>query len=460
MGKRLIEGVWDCKHCGNTDIRASLKNCPNCGAPQDKDTTFRLPNKITYVPKNEESKISRLPDWECQFCGSLNSATKTNCRNCGSSRTKENKDYFDLKNKEKTEYAKKDIRWECPSCKTLHPDSETKCKNCGTPRPEKDKKFSEKKEKKNNEEEIINNKVASNNVEESDYKRNYEEEVPEFTYTDKKEYSDNNSNDNSKNFLDNFSSYFSNKTSFLKNISFDLEIFKRIGIILLAIVTFIGFIFLISPKKDTITVNSFRWQRNITIEKEKTVQESDWSIPPGGRLIRTSEEIKSYKEVLDHYKKETVTKSRKVPCGSHEKVVGYTDLGNGHFEEETETVIDYKTEYYTETIEKPVYRKEPVYATKYYYEIDKWFYERSVSTKGNDKNPYWGEVVLGNKERENGRSEVYYITATNSKEEQKEYTLSYNNWINIEENSTLSVKISLGHIISILDSEGNEIVFE
>ena len=26
----------------------------------------------------------------------------------------------------------------------------------------------------------------------------------------------------------------------------------------------------------------------------------------------------------------------------------------------------------TEDVEKPVYRKEPVYATKYYYEIDKW----------------------------------------------------------------------------------------
>lgn len=26
----------------------------------------------------------------------------------------------------------------------------------------------------------------------------------------------------------------------------------------------------------------------------------------------------------------------------------------------------------TEDVEKPIYRKEPVYATKYYYEIDKW----------------------------------------------------------------------------------------
>lgn len=26
----------------------------------------------------------------------------------------------------------------------------------------------------------------------------------------------------------------------------------------------------------------------------------------------------------------------------------------------------------TEDVEKPVYRKESVYATKYYYEIDKW----------------------------------------------------------------------------------------
>lgn len=31
---------------------------------------------------------------------------------------------------------------------------------------------------------------------------------------------------------------------------------------------------------------------------------------------------------------------------------------------------------------------------KYYYDIDRYVYERPVNTSGNDKEPYWGEVKL------------------------------------------------------------------
>ena len=54
MGK-LIEGRWDCPSCGAKGIKASSKNCPNCGNPQDENTKFYMPDKIDYVP-DEEAK--------------------------------------------------------------------------------------------------------------------------------------------------------------------------------------------------------------------------------------------------------------------------------------------------------------------------------------------------------------------------------------------------------------------
>lgn len=44
----------------------------------------------------DESKISREPDWYCSFCQSLNPATKTTCESCGSSQKESDKNYFHL----------------------------------------------------------------------------------------------------------------------------------------------------------------------------------------------------------------------------------------------------------------------------------------------------------------------------------------------------------------------------
>ena len=68
----------------------------------------------------------------------------------------------------------------------------------------------------------------------------------------------------------------------------------------------------------------------------------------------------------------------------------YSDNGNGTFTEHTKQVPVYKTEYYEETHQEPVYRQDPVYATKYYYDIDKWFDSgRDYPSSGTDQNPYW-----------------------------------------------------------------------
>lgn len=79
MGK-LVEGLWDCPFCDNKRIRAGQKTCPSCGHPQDENTKFYMPDEIKYVSDEEAAKISRNPDWQCSFCGSLNSDNLDSCK--------------------------------------------------------------------------------------------------------------------------------------------------------------------------------------------------------------------------------------------------------------------------------------------------------------------------------------------------------------------------------------------
>lgn len=140
-------------------------------------------------------------------------------------------------------------------------------------------------------------------------------------------------------------------------------------------------------------------ERVISIEDYKTVEESGWSLPSNARLQNSNTEIRTYNKVFDHYETRTRQISEQVLDHYETRVTGTRDLGNGYFEEITTQVPIYRTEYRTETYQEPVYRNEPVYDTKYYYEIEKWVVTRSVKTSGNDKEATWGDVVLVGKER-------------------------------------------------------------
>ena len=120
-------------------------------------------------------------------------------------------------------------------------------------------------------------------------------------------------------------------------------------------------------------------------------------------------------------------------------------IDKDYVEEITDDVPVYRTEYYTDTEERPVYRQEPVYKTKYYYEIDKWLYERSVKTSGKDKNPYWGEVILASDERISSKRDNYSILGFNKKQKEKSITLSYEDWNSLNVGETVTLKVSFGY---------------
>lgn len=99
----------------------------------------------------------------------------------------------------------------------------------------------------------------------------------------------------------------------------------------------------------------------------------------------------------------------------------------------------YYTYYETETYKEPVYRYEEVYQTKYYYEIDKWIYDRTEISSGYDKKTYWPETILAADEKIASKSEKYYVTG---KDKEVCYLMTYEEWMSIEVNQTLTLKVT------------------
>ena len=213
--------------------------------------------------------------------------------------------------------------------------------------------------------------------------------------------------------------------------------------ILLAIIAFIviGAI----PKHKSSEISAKSWDRAIEVESYETVSESDWEVPSGGTVTDKKEEIKSYDHVIDHYETVEVEKSREVEDG-YDISNEYIDNGDGTFTEEEVKTPRYKTEYYTETEEQPVYKDVPVYATKYYYDIDKWIYNRTEEASGEgDEVPYWPEHSLTDNERDGKTTEEYIVTCTTDKG--KVYT--------VEVNGSLYEELKLGDGVEITIEYGN-----
>jgi hypothetical protein len=208
---------------------------------------------------------------------------------------------------------------------------------------------------------------------------------------------------------------------------------------------------LLMPRYDKVDVTGKSWTREITVESYEWVDRSGWSLPAGADLQYTQEEIHHYDKVYDH------TESYEVPYTVTE-LVGYNeytvthDRGNGYFDVETvrDPIYESHTEYRTEY--RDVYRDEPVYATKYYYKIQEWVYNRSYHSYGKEDEPYWPDYELhGNKERIGGRFGTYTITGMR-KNKEKSYTTDFDLWNTIHIGQTYEFKVVLGQIVEIMDN--------
>lgn len=412
---RIVKGYWKCKYCNTNDIDGLVDECPNCGKRKSEDVKYYMRDVVVEVTDEELKKagVSRQEcdgnhkDWVCNYCNQLNNWGDDACRACGAS-----------KSDATHEYALKEFS-------SKKQDEEMSFEKIDKYRQELQKIVSDKKKELGYDGENFDDKALDYTVCSKEDSYSPHSELMEMVFKSSRETK-------------------AKFSRFLGKLAFGL---LSIGLLL----------FLFFPLKETVTITGFSWERTITVEEERTVQESGWSVPSGGRVYEEKEEFKEYitvldhydtvtelksREVLDHYDTVTETKSRQVISG-YDTTYTYQDNGNGTFTEVphktpvytteyyTETYQEpvYKTEYYTETKQEPVYRQDPVYATKYYYEIERWFDTEDYESSGFDQAPYWNDgYVLKSNERDEKRSENYFAYYT----DERTVRLPYEEWLSLE----------------------------
>ncbi len=351
--------------------------------------------------------------WDCPFCCAKTiRGDKTECPHCGHARGQNVRFYMreGVLEYVPPEDTNKKQNWVCSFCDNQNAWELTQCAYCGARRDEAETTY------------------FGGNVQHGEYGQDVAQneppppppDVPETPVTDSPEISETPVMDSEE----------IPETPVIRPVTthYKPSLWEKLKlpVILSCLLMILLWIFI--PVTRSIKVSSVSWNREIQIEKYTTVTESNWSIPSGGRLKYTRQEVHHTEKVIDHYEK------KPYQVYDHDEITHkYKDLGNGQFEEVEVKKPVYRTKYRDE----PVYRNKPVYATKYYYEIERWKYDHSLNSSGTDKLPYWAEIPKlqnngkAGSERESKRLEHYYIYGKyNGKI--KEYELSYDKWSNIE----------------------------
>lgn len=164
------------------------------------------------------------------------------------------------------------------------------------------------------------------------------------------------------------------------------------------------------PREVSATVEGKSWARTVEVEHYRTVREEDWALPAGGRQLRSFRAVREHRRVLERYETRTRQVSEQVQVGTRTYTCGQRDLGNGYFQDVTCTEPRYETRTRSERYEEPVYRREPVYATRYAYEIERWLPHDTLRASGDaSAEPVWPEVRAGPRVREGARTETYTV---------------------------------------------------
>lgn len=409
-----VEGYWDCSYCGTTGILGRSKFCPNCGHGRDASVQFYT-KEIGEEHAITAEEFDRERD-EARKNSRSSSVEHTTAREV----TDGSPSLFSREEGQgrgDARGATDSSDWLCDFCGTYNPATVEICTGCGAAREMTDGQTYQKTQGT-----MARTYDAHGNlVKERDLsKPKPKVEAPKPTVS---------------------GSQGGKRGGCL----------PVIGVALVAILLFVGFYKLfLAPKPQDLTVASFDWERVIEVEQLQTVSDSGWELPSGARLDHTTEEVREYREVLDHYESVPYEVSEEV-LDHYESYSTTVDNGDGTFDVEEHEEPVYRTEYHTEYREEPVYRREPIYATRYYYDIERWVHERDVTTKGSDHDPQWGDVKLseatGNngvgEEREGERSGTYGVTDSKG----NRYTADESLWESLEEGQTIRVMVdSDGHI--------------
>lgn len=151
-------------------------------------------------------------------------------------------------------------------------------------------------------------------------------------------------------------------------------------VVLLAV--WMVFFFFLNTHPVRVSVTDFSWERKTEIEEYRQLREGDWDHPGDAYNIDTSWRVHHYRQVYQY--------TRRYECGTTAS---------------------------PRTCSDDVYSSEPVYATWYDYNIDRWVTDHWLVASGTDKSPYWAELptnlniakTLGNEREGNSHPEKYVV---------------------------------------------------
>lgn len=400
----VLEGRWDCAQCQTTGILGRFKECPECHEPRDPATT---PEETPYLPSDSaevtDSDLLDLanagPDWICGRCGIANRGNTNACNDCG-----RNKDSDDTVLR-RTTYVGGTSAHGAVMSGAFEPADDVIEDNLD--------RATRIVEGHGEEPRVLEDRIEPS------------EALPRSgALADRMEGYRTDSAERDK--LGPLMPVVRGYRDHRRGVFVAAGSAAGIVFILAAILIIRHFV---ATHPVDLTVTTLTWERRVEVEQYRTLTEEDWSVPPGGREQSTYEDIHHYVEVLDGYRTESYQESHVVSdgydtetynCGSRT-----VNDGNGFFHTETETctrqVPRTKTVYETKTRQVPVTHQQPVYMTKYVYEIERWVFDRWVTSEGGngelDRVPSWPVVPLLLKdERLSGRRESDYHVGLRSAE--------------------------------------------
>lgn len=391
-----VEFTWDCPQCGTKGVKGRYYDCPNCGHPRG-EIKFNTDNAARVNDPEILSRVTKEPDWLCNFCGALSPSSSENCISCGAPKLG-TKDYFEMREDvEKREREEESFE----AHDTSYPSYVQQGMNYA--------KLKDTFKGINvgallgvlgtiffsvlfivGLSWLLTPKIETLTIEDFRWERSIE--IQEDTV--------------------------------VQESGWNLPSGARL---------------LYTQEEFHHTEQQLTGYETVSVVKTREVLDHyEQVVVEGTRQV--IEGYESYVSGIIDYGN-----------GFGEEIISERPI----YGTETYTYYEqqpvYETETYTEYESEPIYIDIDVNQTKYYYEINKWVHSRDVYTEGTGHEPVWGQVILDSDEREGTRSERYYIQAMNEEGESVEYRADYADWVGFEIGQEIEVTIDLFGRIQLVD---------
>jgi hypothetical protein len=396
--ERIMMGRWDCHDCLKAGNLGTSLDCEDCGKPfrpgVDPDEAYYLPPGAEEIIDPEVLQLANLgPNWFCTACGSANRANVSECRICSDPARNDDHVLTKVVYGDEALLRREGAERSCRHCgkawidrqplgvdDPLGPDAENCTCVCHSgQRSNADKAYDPLR----HHEEVLEKGTKPMAPGATEYRAQHE--VPR----------DGGIAQRMRGYDQDIARRRAREALGLPRYVWDNQrqrVYLGAGGVALTLLFFLIYSQFFATKTIDLEVDALTWDRAVELQVFRTVKESDWSTPSDARDVRAYQAVHHYERVFSHmatrYRTETYqsgTRTETYTCGT-------TSNANGTFTSQTCTrsVPVYSTRQVP--YQEAVYRDEPVYRTKYDYEVDRWKHNGWERETGDHViPPFWPE---------------------------------------------------------------------